>query len=547
MKRYYTMLGCLLVACLMCGYSFAQTMGEGQTVQQNIDAGAEAVMEIDEELSEPELVPGYVTVNFKDADIRAVLNYLSDVGGVDIVPAPDVSGPITLKLTNKPWQTALDIIVRNYGYAYEREGNIIRVVTVDSLKMEELATEVVDLNYAKADTIIESVKDMLTERGKITADDRTNVVVITDVPANIYKMKKILAKLDRKTPQIMIEAKIIEIELSKGERMGIDWGIKIGVSGSRRPTTIPFNAFTPDWGLNSKVIPQYLPVGTTGTKSITVGSGGATTTADPAEFPTGNDIIEDAATYAFPFVGTDSFSYGTLDFSQFSAVMEYIKTRGGAEIISNPRITTLNNKEAKIFVGRVYYYISKMERDSATDEVSYEYKEREIGIRLLVTPNVNEDEEIKIHLKPEIKAVVGFQALSSLFSMPIFSTREAETEVMIEDGETIFIGGLMKEDVRNDVNKFPLLGDLFGEVPFIGNLVRWKQDTKKKTELVFFITVNIVKDRKWLLEQGRKLLGDKAEVRVPLGPDIVDKGPAEQEKASKKKGPWFDMRKKKKE
>ena len=161
---------------------------------------------IQEQISEtPDLAmvdPGNVTVNFKGADIGAVLNYLSEVSGVDIVPAPDVSGAVTLKLTNKSWEVALDIITKNYGYAYERDGNIIRVVTLDSLRLEELSTEVIYLNYSNAEDAQETVKDMLTERGKMTYDERINALIVTDLATNIYKIKRIVNDLDKKTPQI---------------------------------------------------------------------------------------------------------------------------------------------------------------------------------------------------------------------------------------------------------------------------------------------------------------------------------------------------------
>ena len=542
-KNFFIVVLCIEFA--VCPLSFSQPTVEGGDLQETA-----AVPSVPETMNgiqtDSELLPGYVTVNFKGADIRAVLNYLSDVGSVDIVPAPDVSGPVTLKLSNKPWQTALDIIVRNYGFAYEKDGGIIRVVTVDSLRMEELSTEVLDLNYANAEEITPAISDMLTERGKISTDARTNVLVITDVPANIYKIKRILTKLDRKTPQIMIEAKIIETELTDQENMGIDWSLRVAISGARRPTTIPFHSFLPDAGLKSKVAPQYFPVGTTGGQTTTIGTGGATATTTPADFPVGDNVLLHAASRAFPFVEADAFSFGTLDFSQFSAVLEYLKQRNNTEIISNPRITTLNGKEAKIFVGSVYNYISSIEVEAETDTVTYETEQEDIGIKLQVTPSVNADNEIVVKLKPEIKDVIGFQEITTSFSLPIFSTREAETEVMIGDGDTIFIGGLIKENTVDVVKKFPVLGDLLGDLPFIGGAVKYSSKQKSKTELVFFITVHIVKDRKAIVEGIMKgLASPSSKAFVPMGQAYIDETLAIKEqkvKASEKKGPLFDFR-----
>ncbi|MDD5440469.1 MAG: type II and III secretion system protein, partial [Candidatus Omnitrophica bacterium] len=250
--------------------------------------------------------------------------------------------------------------------------------------------------------------------------------------------------------------------------------------------------------------------------------------------------------YTFPFVKADQFTYGTLDFSQFSAVLEYLKSRANTEVISNPRITTLNNKEAKIFVGSIYNYISKMEVDTETKERTYDYKEKEIGIRLLVTPNVNADGEIIIKLKPEIKDVVGYQQLTSDFQLPIFSTREAETEVMIKDRDTIFIGGLIKENKIKQERKFPVVGDMLGDVPFIGNMVRWKSDETKRTELIFFITVHVVGDVNLLTNAVNQTRISKQELKDFL----IDYTTAMARKAGGQdvgdveKKPFFDFRKK---
>ncbi|MBN1353897.1 MAG: secretin and TonB N-terminal domain-containing protein [Candidatus Omnitrophica bacterium] len=470
--------------------------------------------------------PGNVTVNFKDADIRAVLNYLSEVGGVDIVPAPDVSGPVTLKLTDKPWKTALDIIIKNYGYAYEQDGDIIRVVTLSSLKLEELSTEVIALNYAAAEEAQDAVKDMLTARGKLTYDPRTNSLVVTDLATNIYKIRQVIQNLDKKTPQIMIEAKIIETTLTKTERLGIDWNMVIAAAGAARPITFPFDSFSGDWGVASEFIEKFIPVGTTGSTDVEYqGGSGATIVSEPGVFPTGAGIVADAATRAFPFVGPGAFTFGTLDFSQFSLVLEYLKARVNTDIISSPRITTLNNKEAKMFVGEVYNYISEIERRENTgggERWEYTISKEEIGVRLLVTPHVNKNGDIEVKVKPEIKDVVGFQQITEYFSLPIFTTREAETQIMVKDNETIFIGGLIKENVKKYDKKVPILGDILGNIPLLGNAFKYKGETKEKTELVFFLTVHLVKNVRGLTEDVAK---NVEEVRIPL--DITqNSGPA---------------------
>jgi type IV pilus assembly protein PilQ len=197
----------------------------------------------------PAIEAGNVTVNFKGADIRTVLAYISEVAGIDIVAAPDVKGIIDLKLTNKPWKVALDIIMRNYGFAYEREGDIIRVVTLDRLKQEEAVTQTFPLNYGKAKDIANAIKKLVSAKGKIKFDERTNTIVVTDIPTNVYKIGEVIEKLDKETDQVLIEARVIETVLGDDERLGIDWNIKFTASGAKRPITAPFNYFGAGTGL----------------------------------------------------------------------------------------------------------------------------------------------------------------------------------------------------------------------------------------------------------------------------------------------------------
>ena len=496
------------------------------------------------------LKAGHVTVNFKDADINAVLNYLSEVSGVDIVTAPDVTGTVTLKLTNKPWDVALDIIVKNYGYAYEREGDIIRVVTVDSLKQAELSTEIIQLNYTNAEVAHDAVKDMLTERGKMTYDTRTNSLLVTDLPTNTYKIKRVVERLDRKTPQVMIEARIFETALEDDEKMGIDWTLKIAAIGAKRPTTLPFT----NWGNivgASDDFRKYLPFGQTATATAEQGAGGTGTTAvtGTSDFPT-----DPGPNTAFPFVDSDEFTYGTLDFSQFQAVLELLKQRRKTEVVSNPRITTLNNQEAKILVGRVYNFPTFDQAEETGRWVISGYDAKELGIRLLVTPHVNKSAEIVVELKPEISNYLGLEKISEELSAPLWSTRVADTQIMVKDGDTIFIGGLIRDNNINVEKKVPLLGDLFGDIPFVGGLVKHTGVDNEKTELIFFITVHIVKDFRKI---NRIATRDISEIAIPTEiipeetedaitkNEVVVELPTPETTQKTKPKPLFDFRKKK--
>jgi len=439
-----------------------------------------------------EIQPGNVTVNFKGADIRTVLSYISEVAGVDVIAAPDVKGMVDLKLTDKPWKVALDIIVRNYGFAYERNGDIIRVVTLDKLKQEEAVTQAFPLNYGKAKEIVGAVEDMVGERGNVLYDDRTNMVLVTDIPTNVYKIGQIIQRLDRETDQVLIEARVLETVLSDDERMGIDWNIKIAATGAKKPITWPFNYM----GVDSQPYQEFYPLVQTGTGSTTSTTSGASGSTTVANYPTGAD-----GSKAFPYIDytqdlfKDSFTFGTLDFSQFRAVLEMIKKRADTNIVSNPRVATLNNSPAYIIVGQTIN-MPKYERNSTTGKMEVSgYDAKDLGIKLKVTPHINEKSEITVDISPEISNFLRYDTLdaSSGIVAPVFSSRQANTKVMIRDQDTIFIGGMIKENIVDVKKPVPFIGDLLGDVPYLGLLVSKKEKVKQKTELIFFITVKLMK------------------------------------------------------
>ena len=425
-----------------------------------------------------ETTPGNITMDFKDADINNVLRILSYKSGVNIISGRDVQGLVTIRLTDVPWEKALDVMLRTYGFAYEREGNIIRVTTVENLEKEELTTEVFVLNYAKASIVIESVRDILSERGRVRSDERTNVLIVTDIPTNIYKISQVVKRLDQRTPQVAIDAKIIETTLDEDDKLGIDWNIQVTARGATRPTTFPWNRLRVP-GVLKSIIPES---DTTATSETTVGSGGATTaTTATAAFGTAQ---------GFPFVTTDQFTFGTLALDQFTQLLEVLYARRNTRILSNPRITTLNNQTATILVGEVLA-IPIFERNENTGNIEITgYSEKDLGVKLSVTPHVNDEGMILVELKPEISSLLGFDELTPEVVAPRFATRQAETQVLVRDGDTIAIGGLISEIEVDSVRKVPLLGD----IPGLGFLFSQKTKTKDKTDLIFFVTVRVITD-----------------------------------------------------
>ncbi|MBU3912106.1 MAG: type IV pilus secretin PilQ [Candidatus Omnitrophica bacterium] len=410
--------------------------------------------------------PGNVTLDFKDADITNVLRILSYKSGINIVAGKDVTGPITIRLTDVPWDKALDVILRTYGYTYEREGNIIRVTTTENLAKEELITEVFSLNYANAEDVPAAIEEMLSERGSIKYDNRANLVIVTDIATNIYKIRQVIDKLDRRTQQVNIEAKIIEATLDKDDKLGINWTTLITATGSARPTTAPFHAG--NYGLH-----MYPNADTSAPAGTSIGV-----------FPSGGGTV-------FPLALPSNFTLGTLDFTQLQAVLQILKSKTNTKIISNPRITTLDNKEANIVVATTFS-IPIYERNASTGNIEITgYEEKELGVTLAVTPQVNPEGYIVVKLEPEVSAFLSWDTFSTsggTIQAPRFSTRRASTEVMVKDGETIVIGGLIKENTIDTVVKVPILGD----IPLLGLIFKRKEKSVDTTDLLFFVTVNLV-------------------------------------------------------
>ena len=425
--------------------------------------------------------PGNVTIDFKDADIQNVLRILSYKSGVNIVAGKDVTGIVTIRLVDVPWEKALDVVLKTYGYAYDRDGSIIRVTTIENLKKEELSTEVFVLNYSQASEVEKSLKDVLSDRGKVRSDTRSNTIIVTDMPTSLQQVKKVIERLDKITPQVVIESKVIETTLGDSEQMGIKWNVAVNVAGSARPTTLPFPARqTSEWS-------RFMPEGRAPQTSQTSDQFGNVFTTTTSDFP----VKAPASIPNFPVVDKAEFKFGTLDFSQFQALLQMIKQRTDTKILSEPHVTTLNNQEAKVLVGEVIA-IPTFERNSQTGRMEITgYKDRELGIRLTVIPHVNDQGEIVVTIAPEITSLIGYDQLTADVKAPHFATRSANTQVRIKNGQTIAIGGLIKENVVDAKNKIPILGD----IPLFGKVFSYKDKTVQKTDLLFFMTVNIVSEK----------------------------------------------------
>lgn len=396
------------------------------------------------------LKKGNVSLNFRDTDIQNVLRMLALKSGINIVAGPEVTGLVTIELRDVPWKRALQVILETYGYAYEQRDNIITVTTIENLQkrrtdamllaeQEPLTTKTFILNYAKAADVLPSIDKMKSDRGSINYDTRTNSIIVYDIPENIDIIGKVIKQLDATTPQVLIEAKIIEVNLTDTDNFGIDWTIGATVSGAARPSTWPFKNSTSN---------RFLP----------------------DSFPSSTD-----------------FTHGTLSASGLKAVLEMLKTRTDTNILSNPKVVTLDNTQATIEIG-VEHPIPTFGANAETGELQTTgLTWRNIGINFKVTPHVNSAGYVTLDLSPEVSETTSTRSFQGI-DVPLITVEKTTTTVMIKDGETLVIAGLIKDKVTDIKKKVPFLGD----IPLLGHLFRKSSKETIKTDLLIFLTPHIL-------------------------------------------------------
>ncbi|MDE1919891.1 MAG: type IV pilus secretin PilQ [Candidatus Omnitrophica bacterium] len=411
---------------------------------------------------------GLVSLDFQDADIRNVLKVLAFKSGVNIVAAPDVTGVVNIELKDVPWERALNVILSTYGYGFDRKGNIITVMSIDNLKkyrenaavlqaQEPLVSRTYTLNYAKAEDVLKIIDKLVSRRGFINYDTRTNSIIVRDLESNLELIGGVIKSIDTVTPEVSIETKIVETDLSDNENLGIDWtnGFTSTISGGSVPTYFPFSnkpwkGFVPSSGSGNALFPA--------------------TSTSLATTPTAG-----------------SFTYGTINASQLQATLQYLSTRTTTKILSNPRIVTLDNQKAKINIGLEYPVPNYSFNSSTGQEQVTGFTPLPIGVNFEVTPHVNNAGFITLDLHPQISTLQQTITVQNN-PFPETSNQEVETNVMIKDGQTLVIGGMITDQLVTTTNKIPLLGD----IPLLGWLFKNTNPVKTRKEVIIFLTPHII-------------------------------------------------------
>ncbi|MDD5729568.1 MAG: secretin N-terminal domain-containing protein [Candidatus Omnitrophica bacterium] len=405
------------------------------------------------------------SLEFREVDIKDVLRQLAKQYNLNIVFSETVKGLVTVQLNNVSVEQALDSIITVNGFAYTKKDDVYKVTTHEEAERQGKQTKLFKLNNADALKLKETLGKSLNSGGSIEADSRSNSIIITDSPAVISKIEAMIPLLDEITPQVLIEAKMIETSLGENDKLGIDWTTTIKASGGASPITFPFSS----------------------KGNTTPGS------FSPSSAPADTNF---ANAKGFPYAVASNFTFGTLDFTSLQAVFDFLKTRTNTKLVANPRIVTLNNQSAAINVGKVLSLPTyQMNENTGKLEITG-WTPYNVGVNLSVIPQVSPDGHIKLKLKPEVSSLVGYASTrDGVQEGPITSSRSAQTEVQIKDGQTVVIGGLVKEESVTKIKKVPVLGD----IPLLGFLFTRKevgddQNPTEKTDLLIFVTARILKD-----------------------------------------------------
>ena len=437
------------------GFTIVLEKGDFKTVSSKISENkVELQVEETNKIEEQE-ESGLISMDFREVDINNVLRMFSYKSGLNIVAGNEVQGKVTLRLTRVPWEQALKTILEINGFTYEKTGSIIRVASIAKIKSDQKArveealaklraeeavkpliplnTKTIFVSYATVAEMKETLLKLISERGSIMTDKRTNSIVLSDIPENLKKIEEMITILDRRTPQVVIESKMIQIKSDDTKRLGINWGASDGTSG--------------------------------GIKTIN---------------PNGRANVDIGMLPAIS--GTSNLSVGTVvDNFALNASLHAMLDQGTTELLASPKVCTLDNELATITIGKkVPIRLLDEDNRPVTRLVS-------VGIKLEVRPHITADNHIIMDIRPEVSFIEPQPVSKGEIEI---NTTEAHTVVMVKDSQTAVIGGLIRKDISQTVNKVPFLSN----IPFVGFFFKNKANSNSRNELLIFVTPHIITD-----------------------------------------------------
>jgi type IV pilus assembly protein PilQ len=415
-----------------------------------------------------------ISVNLKDVDLKDFFRLIHEISGLNVVLDPLVHGNLTIVLDDVPWDQALDIVLKNNDLSRQLDGNVLRIATVETLKKEAenrraqidaeaLAVEKVSitrfLSYAHAKDLLMPVKKFLSQRGDIVADERTNALIVSDIPAVLPQIDRIIQQMDRKTQEVEIEARVVAATRSFARDIGVQLGLGWG------------NGTTGVGGVNA-----------VGTSPIIVGGGAV---PNPL-YPVVGTPSSGTQVPLFSNLGVTGPTSG-LQLTNFSnnmridLLLTMAESRGLLKVLSRPRIVTQNNIQAVVKQG-VKIPIMTAASLGAPPSTTYV----DAYLRLTVTPQITS--EGTIFLNVDVENTLPDYSHEDSLNNPSLITQQATTQVLVTDGGTVVIGGVIQTQNSLAVSQVPLLGD----IPYLGNLFKHRTVTTTSQELIFFITPRII-------------------------------------------------------
>jgi len=431
-----------------------------------------------------------LTLNFQDIETRAVLQLLAETSGRNIVVSDTVQGNVTLRLRNVPWDQALDIVMTTKGLDMRQNGNVIIVAPAEEIaaretadleaqqaisELEPMYSEFLQVNYAKASDLSNLISgqggggnSMLSDRGSIAVDDRTNTLLIQDTAERLQDVRRMVTTLDVPIKQVLIESRIVVVN----DDFSRDLGIRLGVTAMHESGTNSGGTFISGTG-----------TGTDTMVNSAIDNLNDTGTIFPIEAPqlsnryNVNVPIADAA---------GRFALAILE-SDYLVDLELtaLEAEGRGEIVSTPRVITANQKEARIEQGVEIPY----QQSASSGATTVQFKKAVLSLTVTpqITPNNNIIMDLVVH-KDNVGEIISTGGLGG--TVPSIDTRAVETQVLVADGQTVVLGGIYETERRETIKKVPFLGD----IPFLGALFRSKQRVDNKAELLIFVTPRILEE-----------------------------------------------------
>jgi type IV pilus secretin PilQ/predicted competence protein len=391
-----------------------------------------------------------VTLDAEDAYLPSVLRILAEKGDLNIITGPGVTGArISIHMKDVPVDQAVNMVVRAAGLVYERIGKSILVGSPETLKEETgLSSHVVELKYADAQDVQAALQNLSAE---IQVDEGGNRLIVVTSPRVIAEIRDIVAVLDKPARQVMLEARIIEVSTDDAKELGIDWA-----QLSRQSFVFVEGNYDSISGVGEDGVLDGLQV--------------------------------------FPNTPGTSDIFKLNNFSRIAEVfrvsIDLLIQDGNARVLANPKIATLNGREASILIGqRIPYTISSTVFAGGAAAPTERIEKEEVGIKLRITPLINADGYITTQITPEVSTVIGFRGENN--DLPVVATREAHTTVRLKDGASVLIGGLLSEDQTTDITRVPILGS----IPGIGYLFQHHTSGVRKTDLVIEVTPRILPEQ----------------------------------------------------